>query len=434
MVDELLDRIDFTAAELRHPVDLLTVERVARRAGVPVTSLDSAIQSADCLRLEILAESIRSLDCEPGNQTWAALRQSIASVRSGDSRESGDGGVITPLIAARGQELAEDPAFPLLLSGFDRLDSLEHQLLARRMLRSVFEAFWPFISTACSGSPLDCPEEPTPQIENRVTLLLTADAYRRLLGASALDDEGEFVLSSVLASVIAAAFAVDPMSDEIDPLVTPPLVEIERPVTNPLTDAAIRAGAQILLGHEVPFTTSISVAEARRRTGLSNTAFYKTFGSLPALDQHILERAHRDIAGGFADDFFDQVLADIRAGDFDGGIERLAAHNTEHQRVHVSEGRPGHQLTPWLGYDDVGSVVSEAYAKKFIERGGKFYADFIETLGCALRPGLDRRSVAGTLNAVSVVSDYFIRIAPDREQALAWAGRRLPALNAHFLA
>ncbi len=432
MVDEYLDRIGFTAAELRHPVDLLTVERVAKRADVPVTSLDSAIESADALRHEVLAEAIRSLACSPGDMTWAGLREAISRGRSADGKNQNLGWVILPVVAARAQELAEDPAFPFLLSGFDRFDSRDLPLLSRQMLRHVFEELWPFITTACAGSPHFCPEVASQKMRGMTTLLVTADAYRRLLGASAIDIDHELRLSAVMSSAIAAEFSLDPAIQSIGSLEEPTVVAVDRGERNQLEALAVRSGVQILLENELPFTTSLSVSEVRRRTGLSNTAFYKTFGSLTELDRLILQRAHREIAEGFAVKFFDQVLSDIQAGDLAGGVERLAQRTSEHQRLHVSSGRPGRQLTPWLGFDEVGPVVATAYASAFEERG-KFYTEFAETLGASFAPGLDGPSVAGTLHAVSVLSDYFIRVSPAREAAFDSVAKRIPLLTKHFL-
>lgn len=430
MVDELLDRIGFTAEELPHPVELLTVERVARRADVPVTSLDSAIPSADALRREVLAEAIRCLSCIPGEQSWAALREAIRHVRvRGDVDDLG--WIIRPVIAARAQELAEDPAFPFLLSGFDQLDAPELQLLSRQLLRHVFEQLWPFITTACEGSPLTCPQTPSQKMETMTTLLLTADAYRRLLGAAAVDTDREDLLSGVLSSAIADELVPATASQAVATIEAPSFVTVERQSPNPLTDVAVREGAQILLQHHLPFSTSISVAEARRRTGLSNTAFYRTFGSLTELDQLMLQRAQSELAEGFTDEFFAQVLAEIQAGDLAGGLERMAQRVEEHQRAHVTNGRPGRQLTPWLGFGEVGPVVSAAYASSFEERG-MFYTEFAKTLSASLPAGLDGRSVAGTMHAVSVISDYFIRVSPDRDAAFDVAAKRLPLFNRYF--
>lgn len=314
MVDELLDRIGFTAAELRHPVELLTLDLVASRAGIPVTSLDSAVESAEAFRQGVLDVVVRSLDTAPGHASWSALRVSLSTVR-GD-REAGDrvGEVIQPLLAARAQELAEDPAFPLVLSAFDRFDAPELMLIARQVLRSVFREFWPFLVTVCDGSSIQCAEEPTPAVEAVVTVLLTADAYRRLLGAAALDRAQDYRLSGILADVLAAALRVEPSSPlpaAADWVLQDTIVD-DRAASG-RASAAKRAGAEILLGRELTFTTSIGVSEARRRTGLSNAGFYKAFGSVAELDRLILSRAHREIAEGFREEFFEATLADVRS-------------------------------------------------------------------------------------------------------------------------
>ncbi len=61
-----------------------------------------------------------------------------------------------------------------------------------------------------------------------------------------------------------------------------------------------------------------------------------------------------------------------------------------------------------------------------------FYTEFAKTLSASLPAGLDGRSVAGTMHAVSVISDYFIRVSPDRDAAFDVAAKRLPLFNRYF--
>lgn len=113
-------------------------------------------------------------------------------------------------------------------------------------------------------------------------------------------------------------------------------------------------------------------------------------------------------------------------------MKRLAVRLEEHQRSHAEVGRPGRQLTPWLGTGDVGPVVSAAYRSAFEERG-RFYAEFVEIIGADFAPGVDARAMAGTLNAVSVVSDYFVRTAHDRDLALKFVAKQVELMHAGFV-
>lgn len=137
---DILERVGFSTEDLRHPVDLLTVEAAAAKAQVAPTTIHSAVGKVSDFRVGVLRQTIACLKTKPGHRTWAALSRAIAGTAP-----------LSPMaevMSARVEELVDDPAMPLLLSAFDKLsvDGIADTLADT--IDSMVDEILPFLETA----------------------------------------------------------------------------------------------------------------------------------------------------------------------------------------------------------------------------------------------------------------------------------------------
>ncbi len=421
-VENLLDAIGFRARDIAHPADLLTMDMATARANVPLSSVDSASGGVDDFRLRALAGAVLQVNVEPQRDSWSALREVI------DGRDPEVAAGI--LLGARTSEVANDPAFALFLSGFERLDNPQLAVALGATTRSLVSKTWPLWSTAMGAVGVECPEEPNPNVVFVGAIAILADSYLRLLGIRDPDTFSALLADVVMQETHNVDAAQHVQIGDLFPSDNPSAVD----AGSPTLQHAVNAGAELLVEGAVPFSTRLTVAEVRQRTGLSNAAFYKSFGSLGALERRLLERAGREIADGFREQFFDSMLDELEAGtqSIDSALQAFWARSLDQHHVHVTQGRPGRELTPWLTVPDSHVRIAQAYLTVYTERA-EFYDRFVTLTGSAYRPGLSGYHHAAVLHAASLVSDLLIRNAPNRPAAFAILGNAFTSLSSKII-
>ncbi len=417
-VDEFVSAVGLRAAELPHPVDLITVVAAAERANVAPTTVDSAIRNAGSFRNRVLAAAVRTVDGDAGPQTWDALRSVVA--------QDGSPTTMVELFAARSAELADDPAVPFLISAFDRLEVDEVSAAASDALHRIVCGFWPFLATAAAALDVDVPPEPSERQEFTTALALLGDTYGRLQLMSPLDPVDSARLSRPWVHLVERAIVGD--RSAVDRPVSAgwsngQLVRAPSPGSPPLqiglVHAAIDAAKELLLEYAVPIATSVSVAEAVTRAQSSRTQFYKLFGSVERFARTLVVNSGREIVSTLPEDLFSSTLAIARGEglSFEEALAVLWEQYLPLRAAHVEGGRPGRELIPWLGSDVVQPVIAKAHQDACLNRAG-FYDELVDTTGGRGSIGLRGDEIGHVLDAWGVVLELLVRNAPDRAAAV----------------
>lgn len=419
----ILDRIGFRCDEVLHPVDLITVEKAATMANVAATTVDSAIRNADSFREAVLGEAISRLDATPGSATWDALRTAVGPDGVMTSALDLDE-VLADVLHARFGELASDPAFPMLLSGFDQLDRERVSQSVNDRLRRLATEFWPFVTVACARRGRTCPAEPTPALELATTFTLVVGAYLQILEVSDSGAPQKRDLSAMLSVLILAQLDADvsPLAQDLfgDSATTSSSV-------SGVGEAAVDAAVEMLLLCETPPATSLSVSEATRRGEVSTATLYRTFGSLKELQELILSRSTKWFVGGYSDEFFEELIAKLseRSLDLHEGFAFYARESRAERLAHIAAGRHGRHITPWLASPTAKPVIVGAI-RDFCDARVEGTSEFARALSRELQPRFSKGWHTVILHAVSLVSELLLRNSPNamRASAVLFAGQR----------
>ncbi len=414
----MLDAVGCTTEILLHPVELVTIEQAADRADVRKTTIDSAAGGTARFRELVLAKSISELRCEPGPETWAALQRGICS---GSLHHT-----LTEILAARSDEIATDPAFALLLSGFDQLDRPRIASAVTGIVRSLAEHFVPFIETGLAAGGEDF--EPTLGGDSTFMLLhvLLAESLRRLMKFPNDDEVLHRRLTADAASVLIAELGGNySTTADWDPYFAT-VVPCE-PAPEGKLGLAVSAGADLLLSGAMPLSTRVTVSDITAATGLNVAAFYRRFGSLAEFERVMLAREAHGLMQAFNDDLFDGLLQSLRSGDIEGdeAVGHFVAAATQAQVRHVEQGRPGHRVVPWFGTKIGREVFSNAFLE-VVEQRGEFYDELSSLTGAPMPQGIRGATVAAVLTGHSLISELLIRNAPDRGAGFEVLESRIP--------
>ncbi len=420
---EILDRVGFTTDDLRHPLDVLTVEAAAEAAGVAASTVNSAVGKANDFRIEVLRHGIRCLDTRPGLKTRTALRDGLASRGAVD--ELGNApptSLLANVFDARVDELANDPAIPLFLSAFDYAVDLETQWLVSRKLEQLVDDFFPLLATTRAVGGKSNANDPHPQTRFALLLLLLSATYRNLVHTDQADRE-------VLAQLFGEVLDVE-LDREAQPSPLRPSVfgsEIHRCAcsSEPLHQA-LTAGVRLLLEQQVPLSTSLSVTEVLSRSGVSTATFYRCFGSIHDFHLESIRHAgHRWIENSDLSRFLldlERAESDAKArGEticYPRGLHLFLTSGSDIKHRQVADGRPGRQVTPWLGSQAIRPYVTATFSDAFAERGS-FIQSLQNRLGATTRDGLTPSSMAAIAHSVGVVSDLLIRLSEDQSASTA---------------
>ncbi len=421
--DDIVELIGFSTEFLPHPVALLTVEQAAARAGVPKSTVDSAVEGSSQFREMVVAHVIESLHTEPGRATWDALG---VGLRSGCPVEA-----IAGLLVARASELAVDPGLPLYLGGYDCLEKPRVAGAVDQVARAIVDRFTPFVETVVatlgdSGAVVAQPDQAFVILH-----VLLTEAYRRLPGFPRAEPDVEMLVARQ-----SAALVLDEFSSRIaatagstsSTFVADASDAIEGPSGR--LGAAVRAGADIVRQGAIPLSMSVTVNDVTSATGMSVASFYRRFGSIAELERALLACVSRDIVTCFKDAFFDELLDRAQSGELGTGaaLALFAERASVKVAEHVEVGRPDRQTIPWMQIAVVADVFREAYREGYILRG-RFYEQFSELVGVSLAPGLTGAVVSSVLNSHSIISELLIRNAPDRAMAAVVMHTRFPRIN-----
>ncbi|MEZ5226599.1 MAG: TetR/AcrR family transcriptional regulator [Acidimicrobiales bacterium] len=425
-VDEVLALIGFSTEFLPHPAALLTIEQASNVAGVPKTTVDSAVSGSNQFREMVVAEAIGQLQTQPGPETWQALRKGL--------RGSSLVETVALVLDARASELADDPAFALFLGGYDCLEKERVAAVVDVAASEVVRRFVPFIETAVATFG----DDPLVSVGADQAFLmlhvLLTEAYRRLPGCPRPEPAADATLTQQSAALIVDEFASvveATVSGAWDTFLGPPFDSHVPPVGRLAT--AVRAGAGLLLSGAVPVSMRLTIGDVTAATGLSTAAIYRRFGSLADLERALLERVGREILVCFEDDFFDSLLERVRSGAMPVGeafsmfTERAAAEVADH----IERGRPDRQIIPWMQHAATAEIFRNAYRAGYQLRGA-FYEEFGALLGLRPADTLCGADVSAILSAHSVISELILRRAPDRETASAVMHTRFPRINARL--
>lgn len=415
---QLLDLVALTPSELPHPADLLTIEHAATHAEVSATTVDSAISSAAEFRQLSLEHAIRSLSTAPGPSVWTALQDTI-----GPAGAQLDLGLI---LAARAQELADDPALPLFLSGFARLENPSIQLAVNDVLCRLVIDLWPFVQTVYAAFGERCPLVPTADFEFVGLVYLLSDAMRRALFPAA-DPSDDQRISDIVLSLLQETIEAGP------PLAKTTLFPVVDPIghkhSTGVAADALTAAVDLLRSGQIPPSTTLSVADAAKRCGVSVSTFYRTFSSIGEFESQLFRRAEVLLSGGFTTDFLFQVLeemelqqasAEVNAAEqpVETPIAYFVSRVLEQQNRHIVEGRPGLEIVPWLHSTVLGPLVRRSLRARFEERG-RLLTKLFEVTGSQPRVDLDGASLAAVLGTLSTVFELLLRNSPDPRAAAA---------------
>ena len=413
---------------LPHPVELLTIEQAARRASVPKTTIDSAVSGSEQFRSMVFAEAILALPVEPGPAVWAALRRGMGSGYTVSW--------LADLLTARAGELAGHPSLALFLSGYDYLEDQRVADAVHWLARELLDRFLPFVETVIGGA--EAGEEPLFDAAGEMLVLhvLLVEGYRRMVGLAADDAATDRQLSCAAARIIEAEVEMfqHERSERADqPLLPRPDAPPDRPEGR-LRDA-VRAGAILLVEGHVPLSIGMTVDDVVAAAGISVATFYRRFGSVGAFERALLDRVGREVLSGFSDEFFAELLEGVRAGEIEArdAMDVFNASGSATTWRHIEEGRPGHQLTPWLGFAE-GRKAFHLWAVDTLSVRAEFYEEFTKLAGGSLVNGLTGRTVAEILGTHSTVAVALTRASVDRDRGLELLLTRLPIVNAQLFA
>lgn len=421
-VEAILDAIDYGPEHLPHPIDLLSADLIAEVSGVPKTTLLSAALSLEAVRMDVLAATISRLGVAPGEATWRAMRESLAAVDAASSLGS--------VIDARAEELAIDPAFPFLLSGFDQLACDAVASAVGSACSHLASELAPFVDTVlhAAGEQHDVSTH-----ESRMVLVssVLALALQRLLGVG-VGGTGNSSLKRCLttgAGIGLLAEVRTPRPDELptDPYVPGPVV---RRATEGSLGYAVDAAADLLLRGAVPLRCGIKLDDVLRASGVSSATLYRKFGSIAGFERKLIERTGRSIVRAFRDDSFDDVLTAVANGSMEpiDAIGELQRRASEQMDVHIESKRPGAEVLPWMGVE-VGTQVFVPAFQAVTDEWGAFFLDFATMLGLSLPEGIDGPAVAATLHSYSWVAELLTRNAPDRDLTATFVHARSAAVQ-----
>ncbi len=418
-LEELLDLMAYSPELLMHPVDLLTVEQAANHAGVPKTTVDSALAGVQEFRSLVVAESIDELATDPGPSTWAAMQRAIAA-------ESLDAG-LAEILRARSVELATDPAFALFLNGHDQFDD---PIITRAVAHTsdrLITSFVPFVETVsvAAGGPACL----TPEVAFAALHALLTEAYRVLTRLAGDDADLDRRLALDAGHFMAIELDRPPNGLPWDTYF-PPLPPAAEPLNGRLAQA-VRAGADLLLTASMPLTTRLTVSEITSTMGISVAAFYRRFGSIAEFERMMLERIGQGVIYGFGDEFFDNLLHSIRQGEISSieAVTTFADNGAMAVRRHIESRRPGHQVVPWFGTELGNEVFSGAYRDAYARRGA-FYDELAAFAGLSFIGDITGATVSAVLNAHSFIAEMIVRRAPDRAAGLEAVESRIPVVYA----
>ncbi len=415
--DQILDAVDYGAHRLPHPIDLLSADLMADVSGVPKTTLLSAASSLDSVRTDVLTAAISRLGVVPGEATWTAMRAGLADPSIGEGLAS--------IMAARADELAEDPAFPYFLSGFDRLTAVGVADAVALACSEIVAELVPFVDTLLLA------ESDGRAVKThlaRMTLLATvlSMALERLIagGANAFSN-GE--VSRRVAVKACRMLRVDTRSPDVnepnvDPYVPAP---IARRLPEGSLGRAVEAAAEVMLSGGVPLRFGVRLDDVLQAGGLSSATFYRRFGSMAGFERLLIERTGLELVRGFRDGFFSDVLASIGDGSItaDEAVGELQRRAVEQMALHVETKRPGTEVLPWMA-TEVGTQVFAPAFQQLNEEWGAFFSGFADELGAPLRDGIAGSEVAAALHATSWIGELLVRNAPNRELASALVRER----------
>ena len=414
---DLLDRVALAPAEIPHPADLLTVEQAATQASVSVSTVDSAIPSAEEFRGLVFEETIRTLPTEPGDSVWAALQETV----------SGPDLTLGPVLGARAQELAEDPALPLYLSGFERLDDPGMELAVNDVLCKLVVDLWPFVQTIYSAFGEPCPLVPSAEIEFVGLLHLLSDALRRSLLPDQNQGESQKA-SDLLAELLVEAVStpVPSTGARLFPQVDPTNRRMIKGVGREATDAAV----QLLRSGLVEPTTTLSVADAAERCEVSVSRFYRTFNSMADFELRLFQRAGRSLTSNTTLKLLVQEIEHTEVRN-DSSEHEVQAHEntiplfirrvTRHQQHNIANGRPGLELLPWLQTLVLGPVVRQSVNSRFAEVGqliDRLYA----LTGAQSAADMNGADAAAVFATQSMVFELLVRNSPNYEASSVFKG------------
>ena len=417
--EELLDLMAYSPELLMHPVDLLTVEQASNHAGVPKTTVDSALSGVQEFRSLVVAESINELATDPGPSTWAAMQRGIAA----ESLETG----LAEVLAARAVELATDPAFALFLTGHDQFDDPIVSRAVARTADRLIRCFVPFIETVSvsNGST----ERLTPEAAFATLHALLTEAYRVLTRLAGDDADLDRRLAADAGRFMAVELA-RPSNGLSWDTYFPPVPPADEPLSGRLAQA-VGGGAELLLTGSMPLTTRLTVSEITSTMGISVAAFYRRFGSIAEFERMMLERVGRGVIYGFGDEFFDNLLHSIRQGEISSieAVTTFAENGAMAVRRHIESRRPGHQVVPWFGTELGNEVFSGAYRDAYARRGA-FYDELADFAGLSFIGDITGATVSAVLNAHSFIAEMIVRRAPDRAAGLDALETRIPVVHA----
>ncbi len=423
----LLDRVVLTPAEIPHPVDLLTVEQAATHADVPLSTVDSAVSCAAEFRCLVLEQSIRTLSTSPGPRVWAALQKTVDA--NGSELHLG------PIVAARAQELADDPALPLFLTGFGRLDDPGIRLAVNDVLCQLVAELWPFIRTAYAAFAEPCPLVPTADSEFAGLLYLLSDALRRLV-FPAKDPDEEDRVSAVVASLMRQA-----MDAELKPsgaVLFPDVDDMHPRKVRGVAADAVAAGVELQRTGAILPATTLSVVEAARRCDISVSSFYRRFGSRSEFERRLFLRSEHVLVEVFGIDHHRQILDDLkqevatRQSDTSPADGMAYFVHTVFQRVssHVAAGRPGTEALPWLNSPVLAPVIRHSFRNLFEERGA-FLDKVLEYTRHRSGIAVEGADLAAILGTVAMILEGLIRNSPQPAASAAALGPQLSSFINH---
>ncbi len=425
-VDQIFGLVGFSTAFLPHPVALLTIEQAANRAGVPKTTVDSAVEGSNHFRELVVCHVIDGLAIEPGEATWAALR---AGLRAASSQEA-----LAGLIDARATELANDPAFTIFLGGFDCLGKSRIAAAVNAAAVGIVRHFIPFVETVVATLDDEVESSIDPDAALLILHVLLTESYRRLRGFPRPDPSVEALITAQSAALVLDEIHTrtdDTAGYRWDAFFAMPSGYVDPPGGR--LGLAVRAGADLLIDGAVPLSMRLTVNDVTAATGMSVATFYRRFGSIGELERVLLDCVGNDIITCYQDAFFDDLLEGIRSGGLSTAeaLSLFMEQGAGTVAEHVTSGRPDRQTIPWMQTDFVADAFRSAYQQGFALRGS-FYEEFSSILGRSIADGLDGSIVAAVLNAHSIISELLIRNAPDRDAASGVMQSRFPRINARL--
>ncbi len=407
----IIDKIDPSLRRLPHPVELLTADQISDVAEIPKSTILSAAADMDEIRSRAFASAIRQLGTSPGPSVWEALRVSLKE------RESVADAVET-LMRARLDELSDDPALCLLLSGFESLDDDRVRQAVVQTCHELVDGFVPFLETVADtfGQRIG-PTGSTMRSMLLIVLLGSSLARRVSDDASAEPTYDRFTIKA-----LCQFFDTDPdgtvRDGDVD--VLPPLRAPGPPVEGNLGQA-VAAAAGLLLSGGVPVRFGMKLGDVLSQTGLSTAGFYRQFGSMAGFERALLERADSLVGRAMDDDFYEDILEFKAAGP--SREHSLAEHFLAEASVasseYVATTRPFNDVLPWLGSWVGSSIIVPAYSEVFVARG-KFLEALAARSELEIVRGIEPTDLARIFFGIGVVVELVARIAPEPQRALRY--------------